>query len=40
MQIVSEVCATFEDEQPQQQRAIASALLQNATWKAGKFERP
>jgi hypothetical protein len=38
MRSVSDSCCTFADQQPQQQRAIASALMQNATWKAGKFE--
>ena len=35
---VSDASGSFGDEQPLQQRAIASALMQNATWKAGKFE--
>src|SRR5207248_514866 len=35
---VSDACAEFEHDQPQQQRAIAMALMQKATWKTGKFE--
>jgi hypothetical protein len=35
---VSNACGKFEEAQPRQQRAIARALLRNATWKAGKFE--
>jgi DNA invertase Pin-like site-specific DNA recombinase len=38
MKGVSDACAGFAEAQPQQQRAIATALVQNATWKAGKFE--
>jgi hypothetical protein len=38
MQAVSDACATFQEKQPHQQRATASALMQEATWKAGKFE--
>ena len=34
---VSDARATFEDKQPQEQRAIA-LLMQKATWQAGKFE--
>jgi hypothetical protein len=39
MQSVSDACATFEDKQPQEQRAIASALMQKATWQAGSSSR-
>jgi len=35
---VSYACGSFSAQQPQPQRAIASALMQNATWKAGQFE--
>jgi hypothetical protein len=35
---VSDACGSFQEHQPQQQRAIASALMEKATWKAGKFE--
>jgi hypothetical protein len=35
MKAVSDACAGFEQAQPQQQRFIATALLKNATWKAG-----
>ena len=38
MQSVSDACGHFQDQQAQQQRAIASALMKQATWKAGKFE--
>jgi DNA invertase Pin-like site-specific DNA recombinase len=38
MRSVSEACGSFQEHQPQQQRAIASALMEKATWKAGKFE--
>jgi hypothetical protein len=38
MMSVSQACGVFIDAQPQQQRATVTALLQNATWKAGKFE--
>jgi hypothetical protein len=35
---VSDACGSFQEHHPQQQRAIASALMEKATWKAGKFE--
>jgi hypothetical protein len=35
---VSDACGAFQGHQPQQQREIASALMEKATWKAGKFE--
>ena len=35
---MSDACGTFESQQPTKQRAIASALIQKATWKAGKFD--
>ena len=38
MQSVSDACGSFQNQPAQQQRAIASALMQKATWKAGKFE--
>jgi site-specific DNA recombinase len=38
MQSVSNACGTFADQPAQEQRAVASALMQKATWKAGKFE--
>ena len=38
MRNVSDACAGFEGAEPQHQRAMAAALLENATWKAGKFE--
>ena len=38
MKSVSDACAGFIDAEPQQKRALASTLMQNATWKAGKFE--
>jgi hypothetical protein len=38
MKTVSEASAGFSNAQPQRQRAIATALMENATWKAGKFE--
>jgi site-specific DNA recombinase len=38
MKSVSDACGSFQEHQPQQQRAIASALMERATWKAGKFE--
>ena len=38
MQSVSDACSSFEGQPPQQQRAIASALMKQSTWKAGKFE--
>jgi hypothetical protein len=38
MKAVSDACSAFGDGQPQQQRALATALMQNPTWKAGKFE--
>lgn len=38
IRFVSEACSSFGDSQPQQQRALVAALMQQATWKAGKFE--
>ncbi len=38
MKSVSDACAGFTEAEPQQKRALATALMQNATWKAGKFE--
>ena len=38
MKSVSEICIGFGDAQPQRQRALATALMDKATWKAGKFE--
>jgi DNA invertase Pin-like site-specific DNA recombinase len=38
MKAISEACAGFGDASPQQQRAVANALMQKPTWKAGKFE--
>jgi DNA invertase Pin-like site-specific DNA recombinase len=38
MKAVSAACDAFGGAQPQQQRALATALMQNPTWKAGKFE--
>ena len=38
MTSVSEACAGFAEAPPQQQRALAAAVMQNATRKAGKFE--
>jgi hypothetical protein len=38
MKSVSALCAGFSDAEPKQQRALATALMQNATWKAGEFE--
>jgi len=38
MGAVSSACSTFQDQPAQQQRAIAKALMKQATWKAGKFE--
>ena len=38
MKSVSDACRRFEDSQSQEQGAIAATLLENATWKAGKFE--
>jgi site-specific DNA recombinase len=38
MKSVSALCAGFSDAAPKQQRALAAALMQNATWKAGEFE--
>jgi hypothetical protein len=35
---VSDACGSFQERQPQQQRTIATALTEKATWKAGKFE--
>jgi hypothetical protein len=35
---VSDACSSFEQNQPQQQRAIVSAVMQQATWKSGQFE--
>jgi len=35
---LSDACGTFADQASQQQRALVSALVQRATWKAGKFE--
>jgi len=34
----SDACAGFAEAEPQQKRALAAALMQNATWKAEKFE--
>jgi hypothetical protein len=38
MRSLSDACSAFADQPSQQQRALASALVQRATWKAGKFE--
>jgi hypothetical protein len=38
MKVASDACDAFEGAQPQQQRALATAMIQNPTWKAGKFE--
>jgi len=38
MAAVSSACGTFQDQPAEQQRAIAKALMKQATWKAGKFE--
>jgi DNA invertase Pin-like site-specific DNA recombinase len=38
MRSLSDACSTFADQESLQQRALASALMQRATWKAGKFE--
>ena len=38
MKSVSQACAAFSGAQPPQQRALAAALMENATWKAEKFE--
>ena len=38
MRSLSDACSTFADQASQKQRALASALAQRATWKAGKFE--
>ena len=38
MKSVSALCASFSDAQPQQKRALATAMMQNATWRAGEFE--
>jgi hypothetical protein len=38
IKVVSSACAGFEAAEPQRQRALAAALLENATWTAGKFE--
>jgi hypothetical protein len=35
---VSDACSSFQQNQPQQQRAIVSAVMQQATWKSGQFE--
>jgi hypothetical protein len=35
---VSDACSSFQEHHPQQQRAITTALMEKATWKAGKFE--
>ncbi len=35
---VSDACGSFQEQRPQQQRAITTALMEKATWKAGKFE--
>jgi site-specific DNA recombinase len=35
---VSDACGTFESQTSTKQRVIATALMQQATWKAGKFE--
>jgi hypothetical protein len=34
---VSDACSSFQQNQPQQQRAIVSAMMQQATWKSGQF---
>ncbi len=38
MRAASDACAEFAQKQPQQQRALVSSVMQQATWKAGKFE--
>ena len=38
MKSVSEACTGFGDAKPRQQRALATALLADATWTAGKSE--
>jgi hypothetical protein len=38
MRSVSDACAGFGEAEPKHQRAIANALLENPTWKGGKFE--
>jgi hypothetical protein len=35
---LSHACSAFGDQASQKPRAIMSALMQKATWKAGKFE--
>jgi hypothetical protein len=35
---VSDACNGFDAATPDQQRALATELLQNATWRAGQFE--
>jgi site-specific DNA recombinase len=35
---VSNACGSFQDQTAQQQRALATALMKQASWKAGKFE--
>ena len=38
MKSVSDACGSFGDAEPHDQRALTASLLENATWKAGKFE--
>jgi hypothetical protein len=38
MKSVSDACAGLDGTEPQRQRAIAATLMENPTWKAGKFE--
>jgi hypothetical protein len=38
MRSLSDSCRTFAVQESQRQRALAAALMQHATWKAGKFE--
>ncbi len=38
MKLVSDACGGYQDAEPQYKRALAAELMQNATWKAGKFE--
>src|SRR5262249_8629178 len=38
MKAASNACESFDQAEPGQQRALASALFQNATWKSGEFE--
>jgi hypothetical protein len=35
---VSDACGSFQERQPQQQRALVSSLMEKAIWKARKFE--